>query len=139
MKYSEIIDIINMRKESFNKSTESKQREIQERNDRTLSHPAAPVDTIIAGYYYIKSVREFETIGTLLNVIYSENRDFTNGVELRISRTKFYGKAAYYKETPSPTFEDYPIEAKDLIHVTKTQLVNYTHFIFWNRISDESK
>lgn len=147
MKYSEIIEQEKLREESYNQLPESEKRKIQEVHDRILSRPAVPFDIIQTGYYYIISVKPFGTNTTLLNAIYSETGDFANGIEHRIDRTKFYNKNSFYNEIQSPTFQDYPIEVKDLIHVKKCELVasDYKNRVYqsysitWNKITAESK
>lgn len=148
MKYSESIKQYKDKEiESYNKLTELEKRELQRERDRILSKPAVPFDTIHTGYYYVIRVKSLGTNATLLDVIYSENGDFANGVEHRIDRTKFYNKNSYYNEIQSPIFQDYPIEVKDLIHVKKCELVTsvykgeeyQSYSIIWDKIGLESK
>lgn len=112
-----------------------------------LNQQAVPFDAIQTGYYYIIGVKPFGANVTLLNVIYSENGDFANGINQRVDRTWFYRKNSYYDTIQSPTFQDFPIEVKDLIHVKKCELVtgeykgeeSKFYSIIWNKIGSECK
>ncbi len=148
MTYAELIEKEQREeKQRYDKLTESEKRELQKEREKALAKPAVPFDAIQAGYYYIISIKPFGTNATLINAIYSETGDLANGISQRIDRSRFYKQNSYYNTIQSPTFQDYPIEVKDLIHVKKCELVtgeykgeeSKFYSIIWNKIGSECK